>query len=51
MMRFLLSLLALIGFVVTLVNAGGGLVEGMNQVVPAHCQPQRWWINSAFPMW
>ena len=34
MTRFLLPLLALIGFVVTLVNAGCGLVEGMNQVVP-----------------
>ena len=34
MTRFLLPLLALIGFVVTLVNAGFGLVEGMNQVVP-----------------
>jgi len=34
MMRFFLPLLALMGFVITLVNAGCGLVEGMNQVVP-----------------
>ena len=33
-MRFFLPLLALMGFVITLVNAGCGLVEGMNQVVP-----------------
>ena len=34
MIRYFVPLLALIGFAITLINAGCGLVEGMEQVIP-----------------